>query len=182
MKGTKVSLFYLDDLKIEAYRSIFVWSLLFWVFVTFVALSVMGLPFGISILGGFISMLLHWVSALAHQLGHARAARQTGYPMVGVDLWFLLGTSIYPDDEPELPAEVHIKRALGGIPISLFLGLTGVILSVVLRTNPGLAYIVVVFFTVENLLVFTIGAIMPLNFTDGGTLREWLPKREKLSE
>ena len=48
------------------------------------------------------------------QLGHARAAEQVGYPMEGVHLWGVLGTSVYPTDEPELPAEVHVERALGG--------------------------------------------------------------------
>src|SRR4051812_22543551 len=57
---------------------------------------------------------LHWLSEFLHQLGHATAARSTGYPMVGIHFWGLLSSSRYPADEPVLPRSVHIRRALGG--------------------------------------------------------------------
>ena len=69
---------------------------------------------GAATVGGLLAAALHFIAEMWHQLGHARAAEESGYPMEGVHLWGVLGTSMYPDDEPELPAEVHVARALGG--------------------------------------------------------------------
>jgi hypothetical protein len=41
----------------------------------------------------------------------------------------------------------------------------------------GVAFYVAAFFALDNLLVFTLGAFLPLGFTDGSTLLYWLPRR-----
>src|SRR5258708_18627404 len=63
----------------------------------------------------FVAVLLHYLSVLVHQLGHAWAARRTGYPMSGIRIGFLgvLGSTLYPPQERALPAAIHIRRALG---------------------------------------------------------------------
>jgi hypothetical protein len=129
-----------------------------------------------AILGGFLGMLLWEASAIIHNLGHAWAANLTGYPMIGIRLYLILGGSIYPRDEPQLPASLHIRRALGGPLMSLGMAVVGAILAIALRSSGGLPHLLAVYFSVLNLLVFTIGALLPLGFTDGSTLLQWWGK------
>lgn len=152
-------------------------SILLWVVLSGLAIWLLGLGPAAAVVGGLIAVILHWVSELAHQLGHAWAARRVGYPMKGVRLWLLLGASRYPRNEGELPASVHIRRALGGPPVSLALAVVGGLVALLLRDSGGLWYWLSLFFALENLLVFTLGAFLPLGFTDGSTLLEWWPKR-----
>ncbi|GAB4579169.1 MAG: hypothetical protein Fur0022_19070 [Anaerolineales bacterium] len=127
-----------------------------------------------AIMGGMLAGLIHWIGEIWHQFGHALAARRVGYPMQGIEFWGLLGRSVYPTDEPDLPSQIHIRRALGGAPASfLFALLAGIFLA---RLNPtdGVLYWLVVFAVFENLFVFGLGAFLPLGFTDGSTLlRYW---------
>jgi hypothetical protein len=87
---------------------------------------------------------------------------------------WVLGGTLYPRDEPELPAAVHIKRALGGPLGSLLLAMVMGVVSLVLRPSGGLLYGLVAFGFWDNLLFFTLGALLPMGFTDGSTLlRYW---------
>ena len=139
---------------------------------------VFGLRPGAALAGGVLATALHFVSELWHQSGHARAAAQTGYPMTGVHLWGVLGTSLYPPDEPELPSEVHARRALGGPRASAVFAVAGALLALATRpiggvAHGGVAHMVSTLFALENLFVFSAGALVPLPFmeTDGTTLR-----------
>ncbi|MGB8646628.1 MAG: hypothetical protein WCF84_15415 [Anaerolineae bacterium] len=127
---------------------------------------------------GLISTLLHWLGESLHQLGHAQAARQTGYPMTGVRYGTLglLSAALYPRDEPPLPGALHIHRALGGPKWSAVMALIAALLTAVLwNTTPLLRAIALLFF-VEALFVFTLGALLPLGFTDGSTILKWRGK------
>jgi hypothetical protein len=124
---------------------------------------------------GLIGLLLHWIADIAHQLGHARAARSTGYPMVGIRLWGVLSSSVYPPDEPPLPPQVHIRRALGGPILSLILSITFGLIVLLLPSN-SFFWLPALFFAAENFLVFTLGSFLPLGFTDGSTLLRNLRK------
>ena len=142
---------------------------------------VFGLRPGPALAGGALATALHFVSELWHQSGHARAAAHTGYPMSGVHLWGVLGTSLYPPDEPELPSEVHARRALGGPRASAVFAVAGGLVALATRPIGGVAHMVSTLFALENLLVFSAGALVPLPFmeTDGGTLRRHRhPRRE----
>ena len=92
--------------------------------------------------------------------------------MSGVRLWGVLGTSLYPPDEPELPSEVHARRALGGPRASAWFALVGGLVALATRPIGGIAHMVSSLFALENLFIFTLGAFMPLPFmeTDGTTL------------
>lgn len=126
--------------------------------------------------GGLATAMLHWFSELSHQLGHAWAARRSGYPMSGIRFWGPLSTCLYPD-EPELPARVHIRRALGGPLVSLGLSILGGLLALWAYPVGGLLFYVPAFFFVDNFFVLTLGAFLPLGFTDGGTLLSWMGRR-----
>jgi hypothetical protein len=115
------------------------------------------------------AVVLHWTSEILHQIGHATAARSTGYSMVGIHFWGLLSSSRYPPDEPVLPRSVHVRRALGGPIFSLIITLLAIIPLLLVRSGTS-AWWLALFFFLDNLLVFTIGAFLPLGFTDGSTL------------
>lgn len=133
--------------------------------------------FGPALLGGLIASMLHTCSEIFHQLGHAAAAGATGHPMTGIKLWWMLGSSVYPSDEPQLAATVHIRRALGGPSASALLTLLAVVAWLLLRAATPEWSWVGILFLVDNLLFFTLGSFLPLGFTDGSTLLRWLPRR-----
>jgi hypothetical protein len=172
----EIKLMNLAGLRLSAALSAIAGSLLLWAALIALAFLLLDLPLGEAILAGLLATLLHWLSELWHQLGHAWAARRTGYPMSGVRLWGVLSTSYYPRDEPELPGAVHRRRALGGPVASITLGIVGGLVALGLRSSGGLPWWLAAFAALENLLVFGLGAFLPLGFTDGSTLLEWRGK------
>jgi hypothetical protein len=130
-----------------------------------------------AVIGGLLMTLLHWVSELFHNIGHARAARRTGHPMTGVQFWLVFGRSEYPADETDVTAQQHISRALGGPTGSAVVSLgAGLIAAIMVVTHAPLAWVGLLFF-LDNLLVFTLGAFLPLGFSDGSTLIYWARRR-----
>ena len=169
----------LAALNLSAVPFALVGSILLFALLSGIAIGVLDLPVGEAILGSLLAVVLHWVSVIAHHLGHARAARRTGYPMSGIRLGTLgiLATSLYPPDEPALPAKIHIQRALGGPLGSLLFSVVALMIALVFRmVNEALGW-VGTFFFLDNLLVFTLGVFLPLGFTDGSTLLQWWGKR-----
>ena len=130
--------------------------------------------------GALVLVALHWFNETWHNYGHFRAARSTGFPMDGVKLGTALlvfGTSVYPADEPELPAGVHLRRALGGPIANLALGAVGAVVTIVMAMTGSHFLWVGIVFTLENVLVFGIGNALPLGFNDGSTVLYWLRRR-----
>lgn len=97
-------------------------SVALWVLLYAAATRLPRLPAKQAAPASLAAVLLHWASVLAHHAGHATASRTTGFTMSGVRLWGLLGSSLYPADEPPLPTAIHVRRALGGPVASLALG------------------------------------------------------------
>lgn len=154
-------------------------AIVLWAVLSSVGVALLNLSLGPAVVGGLIAVILHWLSALGHQLGHAWVAHRTGYPMTGIRLgkWLVLGTSLYPPDEGSLPGGVHIRRALGGPIGSLMLSVIAGIIAVALYPMSGAARWVSLFFLVDNFVLLTLGAFLPLGFTDGSTLLKWWGKR-----
>jgi hypothetical protein len=166
----------LAGLRLTAGPSAIVGSAVLWALLSGVAAGALGVPPVAAIAGGLVAVLLHWGSDIVHQLGHAWVARVSGHPMIGIRLWWVLSTAIYPRDEPALPGAIHIRRALGGPAASLLLTLVAAAVALALRRVGGATWWVALFFFLDNLLVLTIGALMPLSFTDGSTLLHWWGK------
>jgi hypothetical protein len=164
----------LAGLQLSARPSALYSSLLLWVL-----FAVLGwflfLDLAVAVLFGLLCTLLHWLSDLVHQLGHARAARHTGYPMTGLRLWFIFSQSLYPSDEPPLPGRVHVRRALGGPPASILLGCLAGLLAL-LSPAGGFIWWLLLVVALDNWLVLGFGAFLPLGFTDGSTLLTWRGK------
>ncbi len=173
----KIELGQVAGLRLSAKPSAIIGFFLLWVVLSVIAVALFETPTVETIVGGLIAAALHYASEIVHNLGHAWAARRTGYPMDGLLLVGVLGVSLYPRDEPPLPADVHIRRALGGPVASLLLTLVAAAIALALRFLGGTPWLVGAFFFLENLLLFTLGVFLPLGFTDGGTLLEWWGKR-----
>ena len=163
---------------ISAEAALIVGILLIWATLSIVGSTLFDLPTGQAIGGGFIAMLLYWVADIVHNLSHAMAARQTGYPMHGIHFGLLgiFGVTVYPDDEPELAAAVHMRRAIGGPIGSMICAVIFGAIAFALRADGGLLWLLIAFFAWTNLVVFTLGALMPLGFTDGSTLLHYWNK------
>jgi hypothetical protein len=55
--------------------------------------------------------------------------------------------------------------------------LLALVVTLLLRSLGSALWWVGVFFFLDNLIVFTLGALLPLGFTDGSTLLYWWGKR-----
>lgn len=166
----------LYNLEISAKPSAFVGFALLWLGLSAVAFSLLRLTLADAILGGFLCACLHYLSELIHHLGHAGAARNTGYPMRGVRFDHLLALSLYPKDEPPLPGKIHIRRALGGPAVSCIVTILAYLILLVAQNVGGMWYWIALWFFLDNLLVFFLGAFLPLGFTDGSSILKWWGK------
>lgn len=188
-KGDGMKLIELGEiagLRLTAHWTALVGFVLLWAILSVVAIGLFYLSPLTGILGALAATLLHYFSEFFHQWGHARAAKRVGYPMIGVRYWWILGASIYPKDEPQLPGSVHIKRALGGpaesLKLTVIVGALAFIMIVLMPTDGGSTpfqeylMILTAFLFLDNLFVFTLGAFVPLGFTDGSTILRWWGK------
>jgi hypothetical protein len=153
-------------------------TLILWLAVALLARWLLDLPLVQAVAMGFVGALLWWLSDVFHHLGHAYAARTTGYPMVGIEFgqFAVFCRSVYPPDEPELPAQVHIRRALGGPIASFVLGVVALLVALLLAQD-SLGWWLAAYVAFVSLFVFGLGALLPLGFTDGSTLLAWWGKR-----
>lgn len=172
----------IQGVRITAERSAIVAGVVIWLVSALVGRRVWRLRPGAAVTGGLVVTLLHFFGELWHQMGHARAARKVGYPMVGIHMWSALGSSIYPADEPELPASVHVARALGGPQASLLLTLLAGAVALLTWPMRSAVSMVTTLFALDNLLVFTLGAFLPLPFmkTDGSVLLKYGRSRRSI--
>ena len=155
-------------------RSALVGTLLLWSVLSWAAWGLLQLSLGEALQFGLLATIAHWALEIIHQLGHAWAANRTGYPMIGLQFWWALSTSLYPEDEPELPDRVHVQRALGGPLLSFVVSILAAVWAWWIWPPQGAAGWLAVFVLLDNLLTFTLGAFLPLGFTDGSTLlRLW---------
>jgi hypothetical protein len=168
----------LSGLEISALPSAFLGWILLWLGLSGIAITLLDLKVGEAVIGALAATAIQVLSETLHQLGHARAARRSGHPMTGIRFWGVLASSLYPANEPALPAAIHIRRALGGPAISALVTILAGILLLVLRNAgaSGALWWVGVYFLLVNLLVFTLGSFLPLGFTDGSTLLYWRGK------
>ena len=165
-------------LEVSATPLTLVGVLIIWLLVGAAVRGAFALPLAQAALAGFVAALLWWLIELVHQLGHAVAARGTGHPMAGIEFgqFALFARSIYPADEPDLPASVHIRRALGGPAASLALGVAAGLAALLVPAH-GLAWWTALYIAAVSTLVMGLGALLPLGFTDGSTLLAWWGRR-----
>jgi len=166
----------LFGLQIDVLPLTFAGMFILWIGFTAFAFYGIHIPFGDSILMGFIAMLFHFDFEFIHTLGHAYAAQRTGYPMTGIVFGALaiFAMTIYPKDEPVLSSSIHIRRALGG---PIFNSLLSVIFFVILPLWRGNWFWLGMFALLENTFVFTLQVFLPLGFNDGSAILNNLRKK-----
>ena len=170
----------LAGLRLTATRSALIGSIALGVIVIGVMAALFNIPIGSALLGGMIVVILHWFSEFVHHVGHAWAARRAGYPMIGIRCGTLgvFATSLYPPDEPPLPAQIHIRRALGGPIFSAWLSAAAfLVILMTARGADAMWEFVLWFFFLENLIVMTLQVFIPLGFNDGATIWRWIRQR-----
>lgn len=167
---------HIGELEISAKPSALIGFVVIWLVLSALALFVLRLTVLDSLVGGFVCACLHYLSELIHHLGHAGAARNTGYPMRGVRFVHVLALSLYPKEEPPLSGRIHIRRALGGPVVSFVVTVIAFLILLVAQAVGGLFYWIALWFFLDNLLVFFLGAFVPLGFTDGSTIIKWWGK------
>lgn len=160
-------------------RGFFIGFVLFSAAFAWFGATTLGLPPGEAIVGGLAAETLLWLSEFLHNVGHAIAARRTGWPMIGISLGLMLalGRSIYPADEPALPSGVHVRRALGGPLVSLLIAALLLPVALALRPTGGAPFYVAAFGAGLNFFVYTLQALVPLGFNDGAVI--WRAVRER---
>lgn len=169
-------------IKLSVAPAAWLWHLLLWAVLTLIAYQGIGLAFGQSIVGAFSALLTHLFSVYWHDFGHAIAARSTGYPVSQIHLFSVIAATLYPPDEPPLPAKIHIQRALGGPIASAILSLIALLLwwqladSSIWGSYGDMVSLILAFFFLENFVAFTLQVFLPLGFNDGATLWKWIPK------
>ena len=165
-------------LEVSAIPLTLVGTVILWLLLGMVAHQALAMPLLQTVLAGFFGAALWWLIELVHQLGHAVAARGTGHPMAGIEFgqFALFARSVYPADEPDLPASVHIRRALGGPVASLALCAAAGLTALLLPAH-GLAWWAALYIAAVSTLVMGLGALLPLGFTDGSTLLAWWGRR-----
>lgn len=163
------------EIAIVAERSALPGSIFLWLGHVALAYLLLKAPLDEAFTAGLIAVPLFWLGDFLHQLGHAWVARQVGYPMKEIRFRGFLVTTLYPSNEPVLPARIHIRRAMGEPPVSLGISLIALIITLIARNilNGPFWWVSILFF-IQNFFIFFLGAFLPLGFTDGSTLlRYW---------
>lgn len=147
-------------------------------------MAVLPLSIGPALLAGILIADMFFVCELAHQLGHAVAARRTGYPMTGIHWYSFFAASRYPKDEPELPPLWHIRRALGGFWVNMLIGAVLMPFAYYFWQSGGVLAWVLAVSAVYNFFIIGLGALLPIDipgvFTiDGGTIWHYWQKMKE---
>lgn len=174
MASEEKTLFTFMDTPVTYTQNLFYGSGILIVVLTIVAVIATELTPLDALIAGVAAMLLHWVSALTHYLGHVYAAKRTGYPMRKVRLWWVLGLGRFPKNEPNLSPDVHIQRALGGPIANIILMVIVGVLAIAFWNVGGMLQFLLGWMLFEN-IVFGIGALLTPYYTesfaiDGGTI------------
>lgn len=120
----------------------------------------------------------HFFAQLIHMIGHALAAWATGYPMSGMWFMYVFAMSLYPPNEPTLPARTHIQRSLGGVAaFGLLLLIVVMLWSDACRVEPWSIRYLTSYMLLDVALLFTVSAVI----SDGVLFilrKEWLQPSE----
>jgi hypothetical protein len=127
------------------------------------------------LMGALLATLGYYLSVMVHHAGHYLAGLYAGYPMARLHFYWVLARDIYPPNEPKLAANIHLRRALGGPSASVLAALACLVLVAI---TPGgiLRFFFLSGFWI-NLLIFTLGALIPAFGLDGDVIRRYWPQR-----
>lgn len=99
--------------------------------------------------------------------------------MSGIRLWWWLAISLYPEEEPALPAAIHIRMAIGGSMTSVASAVAAILAALGFHSKGHHAWALLAFAALDSLLIFGIGSLIPLGFNNGSTLIYWLGEKKR---
>jgi|GEM_PF-2112988 len=172
------------DMPVSVPRSGLIGSIILDVICTILALIFTNLTPLDALIVGILATSIHWFSDFIHQYGHFFAAKQVGKPATGLRVWWILGTTRYPENEGQLSPQTHAKRAIGGPVASAILLIIFLILWCFFGATGGALQFLLAWGIFINFFVFFAGALTPVSIgwfsTDGATLlQSWQQMREK---
>jgi hypothetical protein len=176
--AAEIWIWHVRKFSLKVQRSALAGTVLLWSILSWVGWRTLHLSLWEALQLGLLATIAHWMLDVIHQLGHAWAANRTGYPMTGIRFWWLLSACLYPSNEPELPVRVHAQRALGGPTLSFVVLILAGVWTWWVWPPQGVGGWLAMFVLVDSLLTFTLGALLPLGFTDGSTLLRLWKKQE----
>jgi len=119
---------------------------------------------GAYLLMAVVAAALLFASLLAHELGHALAARRDGVPIDGITLWVFGGVARFRAEPPSAASELRI--ALAGPAVSLLIGAAALAFAAAAALPDAVDAVIAWVGTVNlALLVFNLIPAFPL---DGG--------------
>ncbi len=127
------------------------------------------------LMGALLATGGYYLSVMVHHTGHYLAGLYAGYPLVRLHFYWMLARDIYPPNEPKLAANIHLRRALGG-PCASVLAASACLLLAAITPGGILRFFFLSGFWI-NLLVFTLGALIPAFGLDGDVIRRHWPQR-----
>ncbi|MEL6309525.1 MAG: hypothetical protein AAFR81_01635 [Chloroflexota bacterium] len=128
-------------------------------------------PLDAVLTAGVVTML-HLFCSLLHHYGHFLSAKWAGKPSTGVQLWGILGTTLYPMlSKVTVTPKQHMQRAIGGPVLSgIFFILVLILTWQFWNVSPVLNFLLG-YLIFNQVAVNTIGALIPMKLgpvtTDG---------------
>lgn len=128
------------------------------------------------LMAALLATLGYYFWGLMHHVGHYLAGLYAGYPLVGIHAFAVLARDQYPVSEPTLSANIHLRRAIGGPTASILAAAVCLFISSI--APGGILWFTFMSGFWFNLLIFTLGALMPLPGLDGGVIRRYWRSRQ----
>lgn len=122
---------------------------------------------------GIIYWVIYMGGLLFHYFGHILASYWVGFPMSGLEFWWMFGRSIYPDNESQLTARQHIIRAAGG-PVFSVVWVAVLFLALSQQSSGNVFSVFMLQLSFVTALLLLVGTLLPLSFSDGGTILYYL--------
>lgn len=118
---------------------------------------------------GLLFWMLHMGTVFIHVLGHVMSSALSGYPMTGVEFWWMFARTLYPADEPLLSPRQHIVRAIGG-PLASAAWVVVLHQAIDRQTATDDFSVLLLQLAFLNALVYLLAPLIPFSFSDGGTI------------
>lgn len=166
---------YFGPVRVSAERSAYVGFVLVSVVMFVAALTQLIGTGSDRLMAALLATLGYYLCLAIHHTGHYLAGLYAGYPFERLHLYWAIARDVYPPNEPPLAANIHLRRALGGPAASILAALACLLLALI--SPGGILRFVFLSGLWANLLIFTLGALIPAFGLDGDVIRRYWPQR-----
>lgn len=166
---------YFGPIRISAERSAYVGFALVAATMLIAAITQLNGTGSDRLMAAFLATAGYYLCLAIHHAGHYFAGLYAGYPLERLHFYWAIARDIYPPNEPRLAANIHMRRALGGPTASVLAALLCALLALI--APGGILRFVFLSGLWINLLIFTLGALIPAFGLDGDVIRRYWPQR-----